>query len=102
MQNSKTKAGVVSAQCGEGLAVALDVTLTDALRREGAVRDVIRQCQLLRKEAGYSVEQRINAAVRTDDAFLLEALTAQRGHIAAELLAGELVIEAVISNTSGL
>ena len=94
VEHRKTKVGVVSAQCADGLDVALDVTLTDALRKEGAVRDVIRQCQLLRKEAGYSVEQRIRAAVRTDDAFLLEALSEQKDHIAAELLAGELAINA--------
>ncbi|MBQ7542945.1 MAG: isoleucine--tRNA ligase [Clostridia bacterium] len=94
IEHSKTKAGVVSAKCADGLDIALDVTLTDALRKEGAVRDVIRQCQLLRKEAGYSVEQRITAAVQTDDPFLLEALEEKKAHIAAELLAGELVVNA--------
>ena len=59
VKNSKTKSGIVSAKCTDGLDIALDVVLTDALRKEGAVHDVIRQCQLLRKEAGYSVEQRI-------------------------------------------
>ena len=94
VEHTETKAGVVSAKCADGLDIALDVTLTDALRKEGAVRDVIRQCQLLRKEAGYSVEQRITAAVQTDDPFLLEALNEKRAHIAAELLASELVINA--------
>ena len=98
VKNSKTRAGVVSAKCTDGTDVALDVTLTDALRKEGAVRDVIRQCQLLRKEAGYSVEQRITAAVRTDDAFLLEALTEQKDHIAAELLANELLLNAPLDS----
>ncbi|MDD6063100.1 MAG: isoleucine--tRNA ligase [Oscillospiraceae bacterium] len=92
VKNSKTKSGIVSAKCTDGLDIALDVVLTDALRKEGAVRDVIRQCQLLRKEAGYSVEQRITAAVATEDAFLLEALTEKQAHIAAELLADSVVI----------
>lgn len=92
VKNSKTKSGIVSAKCTDGLDIALDVVLTDALRKEGAVRDVIRQCQLLRKEAGYSVEQRITAAVSTDDAFLLEALTEKQAHIAAELLADSVTI----------
>ncbi|MGN0636243.1 MAG: isoleucine--tRNA ligase [Acutalibacteraceae bacterium] len=94
VKNSKTKSGIVSAKCADGLDIALDVVLTDALRKEGAVRDVIRQCQLLRKEAGYSVEQRITAAVATEDAFLLEALTEKQAHIATELLADSLVINA--------
>ena len=89
-RQSKTKAGIVSAECGEGVAIALDTVLTDALRAEGAVRDIIRQCQLLRKEAGYQVEQHIQAAIVTGSAFLSEALAAQQSHIAAELLADKL------------
>jgi len=91
VRQSKTKAGIVSAECGEGVVIALDTVLTDALRAEGAVRDIIRQCQLLRKEAGYQVEQHIKAAIVTGSAFLSEALAAQQSHIAAELLADELM-----------
>lgn len=90
IRQSKTKAGIVSAECGEGVVIALDTVLTDALRAEGAVRDIIRQCQLLRKEAGYQVEQHIKAAIVTGSAFLSDALAAQQAHIAAELLADEL------------
>lgn len=83
----RPKPGIISAQCTDNLALALDTNLTDALRKEGAVRDIIRQCQVLRKDAGYSVEQRIVAALSTKDAFLLEALTQLQEHVATELLA---------------
>ena len=63
---SKTKAGIVSAECGEGTVIALDVVLTDELIKEGTVRDIIRQCQLIRKEAGYEVEQRVVMAISAD------------------------------------
>lgn len=57
---TKTKEGIVSAelQNNKGV-VALDTVLTDELIKEGLVRDTVRQCQLIRKEAGYEVEQRV-------------------------------------------
>ena len=98
VKNSKTKQGIVSAKCVGETVVAIDVTLSDELRKEGAVRDIIRQCQLLRKEAGYSVEQRINASISTDDAFILEALNEKKDHIATELLANSLTINEALEN----
>lgn len=92
--NSKTKAGVVSAECANGITVALDVVITEALKKEGIVRDVIRQCQLLRKEAGYQVEQRIIASLRSDDAVVADALSEKKEHIAAELLADDVTFDA--------
>jgi len=47
---------------------------------------------LLRKEAGYSVEQRIIAAIASKSAFITGALEESRSHIAAELLATELLL----------
>ena len=94
---SKTKKGIVSAEFAQDCVVALDVVLTDELLREGIVRDVIRQCQLIRKEAGYQVEQRIKAAVSVDDEFILSALNDKKDYIASELLADSLVINSEIS-----
>lgn len=47
----------VSREGGE--VIALDVTLTDELRRRGYVRDVVRQVQDLRKTSGLDVSDRI-------------------------------------------
>ena len=88
--NSKTKDGVVSAECANGITVALDVVITTQLKKEGAVRDIIRQCQLLRKEAGYQVEQRIVVSITSGDSFISEAVSEDKAHIAAELLADSL------------
>ncbi len=87
--NSKTKEGIVSADCSADVTVALDVVLSEQLLKEGAVRDVIRQCQLLRKEAGYQVEQHVIMSIGTVNEFLLNALKEQEAHIASELLADE-------------
>ena len=91
---SKTKDGVVSAEFTQGAVVALDIVLTDELLKEGVVRDIIRQCQVARKEAGYQVEQRIIAAINVDDEFIVNALTEKLAFIASELLADNLVINA--------
>jgi isoleucyl-tRNA synthetase len=42
-----------------GEVIALDLTLTDDLRRRGFLRDVIRQVQDLRKNSGFDVADRI-------------------------------------------
>lgn len=89
---SKTKDGVVSAEFSAESVVALDIVLTDELVKEGVVRDVIRQCQVARKDAGYQVEQRINASISVDDEFIVNALTEKSAYIASELLAESVVI----------
>lgn len=90
--NTKTKSGIVSAEFGTDSVLALDVVLTDELLKDGAVRDIIRQCQLLRKEAGYQVEQHIAASINTADEFMLSALNEKKIYIANELLADSLYI----------
>ena len=95
--NSKTKSGIVSAEFGTDGVLALDVVLTDELLKDGAVRDIIRQCQLLRKEAGYQVEQHIAASINTADESMLSALNEKKTYIANELLADSLAIGSDIS-----
>lgn len=95
--NTKTKSGIVSAEFGTDSVLALDVVLTDELLKDGAVRDIIRQCQLLRKEAGYQVEQHIAASINTADEFMLTALNEKKNYIANELLADSLYIGEDIS-----
>ncbi|MDD6527611.1 MAG: class I tRNA ligase family protein, partial [Oscillospiraceae bacterium] len=89
---SKTKEGIVSAECQNKTVVALDVVLTDELIKEGTVRDVVRQCQLVRKEAGYEVEQRVIMAINSDSDFVLATLTENKAYMADELLADELLL----------
>jgi isoleucyl-tRNA synthetase len=51
----------VSREGGE--VVALDLTLNDDLRRRGLLRDLVRQVQELRKNAGFDVADRITLHV---------------------------------------
>jgi isoleucyl-tRNA synthetase len=56
----------------DGLVVAIDLRLDDELRREGRVLDLIRAVQILRKEAGLDITDRIVLTVPEEDSDLLE------------------------------
>ena len=56
------------------LTVALDVELTDALRREGVARELVNRIQNLRKTAGFEVTDRIDTVVYADSADIAAAL----------------------------
>ena len=43
----------------ENICVALDTTMTLELQAEGTFRELLRQCQVLRKEAGFEVSDRV-------------------------------------------
>ena len=49
------------------LAVALDTTLDEELMVEGMVRELVRHVQVMRKDAGFNVEDRIDLYVACDD-----------------------------------
>ncbi|MBR5826430.1 MAG: class I tRNA ligase family protein, partial [Clostridia bacterium] len=89
---TKTKEGIVSAECQQGAIIALDVVLTDELIAEGTLRDIIRQCQLVRKEAGYEVDQRVVMAISTEDALVKSVLEANKAYMCDELLADDVII----------
>ena len=44
---------------GNDLIVSLDTIISDSLRLEGVLRDLIRQIQLMRKEANFEIDDRI-------------------------------------------
>jgi isoleucyl-tRNA synthetase len=74
-----------------GYGVALDATITPALRAEGLAREVVSRVQRLRKEAQLAVSDRITVAVAGDDE-LQGAVAAHRDHIAQEVLAVRLLL----------
>ncbi len=70
-------------------AVALNLQLDDALRREGLAREVVHAVQAARKAAGLQVEDRISLTLGGDDE-LLAATRAHEGYVAGETLATSL------------
>jgi isoleucyl-tRNA synthetase len=73
-----------------GVTVALDLHLTDDLRREGVARELIRAVQDARKAAGFEVADRIQLGV-TGGPLVTEALTAHRDTVAGETLAVDVI-----------
>jgi isoleucyl-tRNA synthetase len=77
----------------EGEGVALDLELTDDLKAEGAMRELVRHIQNLRKTSGLNVEDRIVLHVQSDDELVNRAMQQFGDAVLQETLATELVKE---------
>lgn len=75
----------------DGIAVMLDTNLTDELVLEGLARDVVRRIQNLRKESGFSVDDRITIDY-TASGKLAEAVATHKDYIRQETLADEIAL----------
>ncbi|MGL5767588.1 MAG: isoleucine--tRNA ligase [Sarcina sp.] len=71
---------------GEGaVGVVLDTTITDELREEGHVREILSKIQNMRKESGFEVADKIELYVAGND-MLLEVIKKYESHIMKETL----------------
>ncbi|MBR4297501.1 MAG: isoleucine--tRNA ligase, partial [Bacteroidaceae bacterium] len=73
------------------LTVALDLTITDDLRKEGLAREVVKRVQNYRKESGFEITDRICITVQPNEQ-LTPAIEAYREYICAQVLADALNI----------
>ena len=73
------------------ITVALDVTLTDALREEGLARELVNRIQNLRKESGLALTDKILVKIQQNDA-LDTAIQNNLNYICAETLTGDLQV----------
>ena len=73
-----------------GITVALDVTITEDLRKEGIARDVVNRIQNLRKEMGLDVQDKIKILVENKDELINNALQINKEYICNETQAIEL------------
>ena len=72
------------------LTVALDITVTDDLKKEGVARELINRIQNLRKSSGFDVTDKIDVVIYADGADAGEikgALSGFAGYISAQTLA---------------
>ena len=74
------------------LTLALDVEITDALRREGLARELVSRIQNLRKGAGFEVTDRIDTLVYADDPALEAALADYTPYVSAQTLSRSLAL----------
>ena len=78
--------GSFVAGSGQGLTLALDTALDDALRAEGLCREIINKVQNLRKKSGLEVSDRIELVISGNEA-VLAAVKLHAERIQAETLA---------------
>jgi isoleucyl-tRNA synthetase len=82
------------------LTVALDVRVTDELKREGIARDFVNRVQNLRKEQGLEVLDKINIEVERDGEAITAALTEFRDYISTETQALTLELRDNVANAT--
>ncbi len=71
------------------MTLALDTAITEDLLLEGLYRELLRQCQLFRKEAGLEVDKAIRLALKGEDEQIGRVLKLYGKKIAEETLAQE-------------
>ncbi|RTY95797.1 isoleucine--tRNA ligase [Flavobacterium sp. GT3R68] len=79
------------------ITVALDITITEDLRREGIARELVNRIQNLRKDSGFEVTDKIKVYVQQDSA-IEAAIKSNEQYIKDETLTEELVILEKIDN----
>lgn len=79
------------------LTVALDVTLTDELKKEGIARELVNRIQNLRKDSGYELTDRIVVQFQKDEQ-IINAIDRNLEYIKAETLTEELEIVEHLNN----
>ncbi|GGG38395.1 isoleucine--tRNA ligase [Bizionia arctica] len=79
------------------LTVALDVTISEELRKEGIARELVNRIQNLRKDSGFEVTDRIDVLLQKDDK-IVDAVETNMTYIMAETLTEKLEIIDQIDN----
>ena len=81
-----------------GITVALDITLTEALKKEGIARDFVNRIQNLRKELGLAVLDKIAVEVQQDSDQINAALSEFADYIRTETQALTLEVKSEVSH----
>ncbi|KGO89189.1 isoleucine--tRNA ligase [Flavobacterium suncheonense] len=80
-----------------GITVALDITITDTLRKEGIARELVNRIQNIRKDSGFEVTDKIKVTMQRDG-IIQEAVNDNEAYIKSETLTEELVFTERIEN----
>ncbi len=74
------------------LTVALDVTITEELRKEGIARDLVNRIQNIRKDMGLEIQDKIKVTLQKNEGVINEAVNGFKDYICTEVQALELNI----------
>ncbi|MEQ8881814.1 MAG: DUF5915 domain-containing protein, partial [Cyclobacteriaceae bacterium] len=85
-----------------GLTVALDITLTDDLKKEGISRDIVNRVQNLRKDQGMEVQDKISIQYFSGDEITKQAIEKFKEYIQKETQALKLEYKNELSNGTEL
>lgn len=77
------------------LTVALDITITDALRNEGVAREVVKRIQAYRKESGFDITDRIHILMQSHE-IMERAVNDFRNFICTQVLADSFAFAPVV------
>lgn len=83
-----------------GVTVALDISITDELRKEGIARDFVNRIQNLRKDMGLEVLDKISIEVEKDGEVVTAALTSYKEYISTETQALTLDLKESVTGAS--
>ncbi len=95
IENIEPDVFTVNSQAAEHIAiyknndsfVALDTTISEELARAGILRDIVRQCQVFRKTAGFDVSDRIYISFETDSELINSIIEEKKDSLCHDLLA---------------
>ena len=68
------------------ITVAIDISITPQLKAEGCYRELLRHCQVLRKEAAFDVAQRVRFQLTTDSSYLATVISYYKENLERETL----------------
>src|SRR5690554_4787967 len=80
-----------------GITVALDITITDELRKEGIARELVNRIQNIRKDSGFEVTDKINVQMLRNES-IEQAVNANLEYIKTETLTDSLTFVDKLEN----
>ena len=80
-----------------GITVALDITISEALKQEGIARELVNRIQNIRKDSGFEVTDKIKVQLKRNG-LLEEAILKNEDYIKSETLTSDLVFVDVLES----
>lgn len=84
-----------------GITVALDITITDSLKKEGIARELVNRIQNIRKDSGFEVTDKVNVTL-VSQSEIEDAVQANETYIKAETLTENISFVTEIENSTSI